>query len=382
MKSREIHMNARERYIETLTFGNPDKVPFEPGGGRESTLRRWHAEGLPEGKSPVAHVQELLGIEIEVPKRPWVGLGVDFRMRPIFEEKILEHKDGHNVCQDWKGNICEISDEFGVEYLRNAADCVTRRWIKCPVENREDWEAMKARYDIDAPGRFPADFAERCAQMQDRDWLLNVSFSGSFWQMREWCGFEGLCMMMIEDPEFVAEMAEFWKDFVSGTLDRILEKVVPDSVFISEDMAYKAKAMISPAMAREFCMPSWIEWSEKVKAAGCPIVDMDSDGFIGELIPLWIEAGINVCDPAEVAAHCDINEFRKEFGHKIAYRQGIDKRCMAKGGQILRDEFKRIEPVVRDGGYIPSCDHGIPSDVSWKNYIEYCRLLAEVTGWL
>ena len=44
-------------------------------------------------------------------------------------------------------------------------------------------------------------------------------------------------------------------------------------------------------------------------------------------------------------------------------------------------EFKRVEPVIKDGGYIPGCDHGIPSDVSWENYLEFVRLLAEVTGW-
>ncbi len=375
-------VNPRERYIAALTFGNPDKIPFSPGGGRESTLQRWRSEGLPEGASPHRQVCELLGIELDKPRVPQVGLDVDFRMRPIFEEKIIEHKNGHYICQDWKGNICEISDKFGVEYLRNAKDFVTRRWIKCPVEGRDDWDSMKARYDIDAPGRFPDDFAERCSKIQDRDWVLFVPFHGPFWQLREWCGFEGLCMLMIEDPEFVAEMAEFWKDFISAMLDRVLEHVVPDHIHISEDMAYKAKSMISPAMAREFCMPCWSEWTSKLRNAGCPIVDIDSDGYIGELIPLWIEAGVNVCNPIEVAAHCDINEFRKQFGHKIAFRGGVDKRCIAKGGQVIRDEMKRIEPVINDGGYIPGCDHGVPADVSWENFVDYCRLLAEMTGWI
>ena len=40
-------MNARERYVATLLFQKPDKIPFSPGGPRESTLKRWHAEGLP-----------------------------------------------------------------------------------------------------------------------------------------------------------------------------------------------------------------------------------------------------------------------------------------------------------------------------------------------
>jgi len=77
-----------------------------------------------------------------------------------------------------------------------------------------------------------------------------------------------------------------------------------------------------------------------------------------------------------------INEFRKEFGTKMAYDGGIDKRAIAKGGKVIRDEIDRLLPVIKSGGFIPGCDHGVPPDISWPNYIEYGKLLAEVTGWL
>lgn len=375
-------MNIRQRYIEALTFGNPDRIPLTPGSARRSTRETWQKQGLPADVDYMEYLFELIGVEFPKPQTQVVDHGVDLRMIPQFEEKILEHKDGHYVVQDWKGNVCEISDQFDVSYLRSAIDFVTRRWIKCPVENRDDWEQMKYRYSLDAEGRFPKDFAERGKILNKRDYFVTVSFPGPFWQLREWCGFEGLCMMMIEQPELVAEMAEFWTNFVSGALDRIFKHFIPDCVYISEDMAYKAKSMISPAMAREFCMPGWKMWTKQSKSNGVPVIAIDSDGFIGELIPLWIESGVNCCDPIEVAAHCDINEFRAKFGHKIAYRGGVDKRCMARGGQSIRDELKRIEPVLKDGGFIPGCDHGVPFDVSWPNFVDYTRLLAQMTGWL
>jgi len=189
-------------------------------------------------------------------------------------------------------------------------------------------------------------------------------------------------MMMLEQPELVAEMADFWMNFVSDMLKRILDNVVFDLLYISEDMAYKAKAMISPEMTREFCKPSWDCWASQVGTAGVPIVDMDSDGYVGELIPIWIESGLKVCDPIEVAAHNDIVQYRRQFGRKMAYRGGVDKRAISTGGNIIKNELKRIEPVIKDGGYIPSCDHAVPSDVSWPDFVEYSRLLAQITGWL
>ena len=42
-------MNPRERFLQTLTFGDPDKIPLVPGGARKSTLETWCKQGLPEG---------------------------------------------------------------------------------------------------------------------------------------------------------------------------------------------------------------------------------------------------------------------------------------------------------------------------------------------
>ncbi len=376
-------MTAKERYIAALTFGQPDKIPFQPGGPRQSTMKRWHSEGLPEDRSWFDVMCEEIGIVQEPPSDiPRSDPGVNCLMNPMFEEKVLEHKNGHYIVQDWKGNICEISDEFDVSYLRNAIDFVTRTWIKCPVETHEDWEDMKKRYRLDDPVRNPEDFDDRVKILKQRDYNTCVAVHGPFWQLREWCGFEGLCMMCIEDPDFVREMAEFWTEFVSKNMARALDAGVVDHLFICEDMAYKEKCMISPAMTRDWVSPAWSQWGSAVKAAGGAIVEVDSDGNVDQLLPLFVEAGVNVNSPIEVAAGNDINEFRKTYGHKIAYCGGVDKRAIAKGGQVIEDEIARIAPVVRDGGFIPSCDHGVPHDISWPNFLHYSRLLAEMTGWL
>ena len=134
-------------------------------------------------------------------------------------------------------------------------------------------------------------------------------------------------------------------------------------------------------MMREFLQPTYRQWNEIIKSNNCPIYDMDSDGYIGNIIPIWIESGFNVCDPLEVAAGNNINELRSTFGKKMAFKGGIDKRAIAKGGSIIRNEMKRIEPVIKSGGYIPGCDHGVPADVGLNEYLEYCEILAIMTGW-
>ena len=77
-------MTPRDRYVAALTFGNPDRVPFEPGYPRESTLAIWHQQGMPRDKHYYTALLDELGIAPERTK-PHIDVGVSFRMIPEFE---------------------------------------------------------------------------------------------------------------------------------------------------------------------------------------------------------------------------------------------------------------------------------------------------------
>lgn len=222
-----------------------------------------------------------------------------------------------------------------------------------------------------------------CEISNENGYITTFEVNGVFWQLREWCGLENLCILMADDPDFVHEMADFWSGFVLKLIDRLLPGAAPDRLYINEDMAYKAHCMISPAMTREFILPAYKKWIPRVKSCGCQVAEIDSDGYIDELIPLWIETGFNCCSPIEVAAHCDVVRFREKYGRNMAYLGGIDKRIIAVGGRELEKHVMDTVPALfRDGGYIPGCDHGVPPDISWKNYLEFVKMLAKLSGWL
>ncbi len=382
-------MTEQERFRQTLLFGKPDKVTLQPGGPRpggprESTLAAWRGQGLPEGVNWSDYLMQCLEIPLrESPPVPF-NLGVSFRMMPAFEEKVLEHRDGHYIVQDWMGAITEISDQYDLTYLSEPKDFVTRRWHSSPVQSRRDWEEkIKWRYDPCHAGRFPPDFEERCLAQRNRKHVLRLDIKGPFWQLREWCGLEKLCVLMVKDPEFVQEMIQAWTDFVSQVLGAILARAQADYVQVAEGMAFKMHSMISPAMTRRFLLPTWEKWIQAIRASGCPLVCMHCDGYMAELLPIWIEAGFNCCYPVEVAAGNDIVAYRRRYGTQIAFIGGIDKRALAAGGETMRSEVMRVvPPLLEMGGFIPACDHAVPPDISWPNFVEYTRLLARLTGWL
>ncbi|MHB9034866.1 MAG: uroporphyrinogen decarboxylase family protein [Anaerolineae bacterium] len=375
-------MQPRERYLETVLFGHPDHIPFIPGWPRESTLAAWHTQGL----DPAVNFLAALAGELQLPHSAFestISLPVSTRMNPTFEEQVLAHENGHYIVRDWMGAVTEIADTYDNTYIRTAKDFVTRKWHRFPVQGPADWEQLAWRYRAGDADRYPADWAAYSQEVKASGLALVISLNGPFWQMREWLGMEGLCLMMADQPEFIAELTRFWQRFTCEVLEETLRHIRVDAVQLSEDMAYKAHSMISPAMARRFLLPTYQAWHELTRSYGCPIIDMDSDGEVSQLIPLWVEAGINVSDPMEVAAGNDIVAERQRWGTRMAFKGGLDKRALAAGGDEMCGELERVVPPLLElGGFIPSCDHGVPPDISWPNYIAYSRYLAQLLGWL
>ncbi len=46
----------------------------------------------------------------------------------------------------------------------------------------------------------------------------------------------------------------------------------------------------------------------------------------------------------------------------------------------MREEFERLVPLMKTGGFIPSVDHQTPPGVSLEEYLIYLRLLNEYTS--
>ena len=57
---------------------------------------------------------------------------------------------------------------------------------------------------------------------------------------------------------------------------------------------------------------------------------------------------------------------------------GIDKRVLAEGKRAIDAHLDHILPAMhRRGGYIPTCDHGVPAEVPLANYLHYRKRCME-----
>jgi len=243
------------------------------------------------------------------------------------------------------------------------------------VETREDFRRFwKERMQPDLAGRIGPDWRERLAAYRDRDFPLIIiadRWGGFFGPIRNMTGVEKLCLLFYDDPALIEEMLDATADLIIGIMDQILDHTDIDVFGFWEDMAYKTSSLLSPEMARRYMLPRYRRVVDFLRSRGVEFFCLDSDGDINSLIPVWLDAGINILYPFEVQAGMDVTKIRKEYGRELRMWFGVDKRAVAKGPAAIDAELERVRPLVAEGGYVPGMDHSFPPDISFDNYRYY-----------
>ena len=91
-----------------------------------------------------------------------------------------------------------------------------------------------------------------------------------------------------------------------------------------------------------------------------------TDGAIYQLIPEFIEMGVDVLNPLQPdAKDMDLQKIKDEFGGKLTFHGGVDiMRTLPRGTQeqVAAEVKERIKVLGRDGGYIMASSHHIQPD--------------------
>lgn len=69
---------------------------------------------------------------------------------------------------------------------------------------------------------------------------------------------------------------------------------------------------------------------------------------------------------------------RRLYRRNSAFLPRAGKRILTAGKEAIRREVERIMPfMVREGGYVPSCDHGVPDEAAFDDYLYYRELMRQ-----
>jgi uroporphyrinogen decarboxylase len=187
--------------------------------------------------------------------------------------------------------------------------------------------------------------------------------------------------MFYDDPGLIEDMMEQMLYLETEVIKRTLKDIKVQQATFWEDMCYKAGPLISPAMVRKFMLPRYKKITDLLQSYGVDVIYLDCDGNVEQLLPLWLEVGINLIWPFEVAAGNDVVALRKQYGRDLIIAGAIDKRALIKGKEAIREEvMSKVPFLLETGGYFPSVDHAVPPDVTFENYCYYINLMREVAG--
>ena len=336
-------------------------------------LDAWKTQGLPED----VNLQEFFGYDEPGSHNLW-QLGWTTPMYyPTFEVKIIETRGECEIEQDRAGRH--------VLFFKGRRNGFMPEYVNHPLKDRRSWEeTLKWRLDPSLPERIaninaaiPGAVAEaRKGKMIVQDVI------GGYMYLRSMIGPEELLYMFYDDPELIHDCMKTWLELADSVTARHQQQVTIDELYLGEDICYNHGALISPEMVREFLIPYYQQLISNIKSRQLDknrhlYIHLDTDGFSDPVIPLYQEIGMDVLSPFEVASNCDVVRTGKEYP-ELVISGGIDKRILAQDKKAIDRHLDYIMPTMyQRGGYIPTCDHGVPEEVSLENYQYYRRRILE-----
>jgi hypothetical protein len=326
-------MNHVERFRAVMNFEPVDRLPrWEWAMWWDLTIGRWHGEGLPARLNDVFEIGEYFGLDPY--KQFW------FSTTASTIEAVQHHVEG---------TVSNMDD-----YLRILPSLYPDH--SAAIASMRPWPGRQARGEA----------------------VVWITLEGFFWFPRTLLGFETLMLAYHDQPELLHRINADLLAFNLRLLEQIGASCVPTFMTIAEDMSYNHGPMISRKICEEFMTPYYLPLLERVKEMNSVAI-MDTDGDCTKLIP-WIQSvGVEGVLPLERQAKVDGMVLREAYptlrmvGH-------YNKLVMHLGEAAMREEFERLAPLMKSGGFIPSVDHQTPPAVSIDDYRLYLRLLGEYTA--
>lgn len=357
-----------------------DFYDMKPGAGfyqREFgyySLEKWQRE---EGLDKDADLNQLFGFDpqgrADVGGLGWCEAG----FLPIFEEKVLEDRGDYELVQDFAGRA--------VLCFKGRRNGFMPEYVDHPVKDMRTWEELCLwRMDPDSPERQRAmdEYLPGIIEKAGQGMFIGQQVVGGYMYLRSLIGPEQLLYKFYDDPGLIHACMQQWFKLADSVIERHQKVLSIDELFIGEDICYNHGPLISPDMMREFLLPYYQQLLTNMRRRRIdksrPIgFQVDTDGFCEPVIDLYRELGMTHMSPFEVAAGCDVRRTGDAYPD-LRISGGVDKRILAQGPAAIDRMIDSIFPVMQKrGGFLPTCDHGVPEEVSLKNYLHFRKRCLE-----
>jgi len=337
------------------------------------TLRAWVEQGYPTHK--VTKKVEEDGKEVEKE--------VDEPLSPV---EVFDYDIAG--CGGWfdtmplKGysEVLEESDEWIVR--RNGAGAALKYWkdksgtpehIDFLMDSREAWERDYRPHLLEPdPSRVNLEAAKEGLRRWRKEGKWTHFGHLFIWEeMRQSMGDYNMYQALVLDPDWIHDYNRVYTDFFKAHYKMLFDQAgLPDGVWMYEDLGYRDKLFCSPKILDELIFPYYREMIDFFHGYGLPVV-LHSCGYQTEALPLIVEVGFDALNPMEVKAGCDVVEYARQYGDRLAFIGGCDARIFETNDRtVIRREVTDLMNRMKDVGarWIFASDHSISTNTRYDSY--------------
>jgi len=344
-------MTSHERVQRLFAHKKPDRIGLHEHFWGD-TFQKWIADGkIKENED----VHELFPYDICM--SGWLNLVLDI---DFVRETVAEDEDTI-TSRDGNGAILRHHKKHDS----------TPEHIGFTVTGRKEWEEFaKPKLTFDAKRVNYEEYRRVKAYAAGKERYFMWSGVLPFELMKDICGHEHMLAGMALDPEWVSDMADTYVSLAVSLLEDLFAREgAPDGIFVYEDMGFKERPFMSPAMYAELVMPAHKKFIDFAHSLNLPVM-VHSCGFVEPLLPHMVEAGIDGLQAMEIKAGMDLLRIYRNFGDRLALMGGLDVRELESNdrGRVDAELMAKI-PVVKEGfAYFLHTDHSVPKTVDFDTY--------------
>ncbi len=372
-------MNNTQRLHAIMNYEKYDRMPLVVFGFWRETLLKWAEEGhitiedannWGDGNATDHKINQLLGFDFN-----WGGgLGFSGFLNPSFKSEVLEVlPDGSEIRRDSMGLITKSKP--GVVSIP--------AHVGTTLKDRKAWEEEYLPRLRFFPERVDGENIKReYERLKGEDHPIYLHLGSLYGNVRNMVGVEELSYLAVDDEELYEEIVD--------TVDSLCYECVKEAMKLGlkfdyghfwEDICFKTGPLLRPAVFGRLTGKWYKKITDEMRAHGTDIISLDCDGKIDELVPIWLENGVNTMFPIEVGTwNASIAPWREKYGPAIKGVGGMDKRVFSKDFKAVDAEIERLKPLIDLGGYIPCPDHRIAPDAKWDNVRYYCDRFRQEFG--
>lgn len=387
-------MNSRERVLLAINHREPDRVPIDLGGTRQSGIAAatYHQLKKLFGlKSPTRvfdifqmlaeverPIQERFGADVVGLYRPSVAFGIrneNWKPWQLFDGTPVEMPSGFEPVLKDDGDIVLVRDGEAIARMPKdgfyfdrletypGAAHVDLATFKPPLLPSEDCDFLHLQAE---------------AIIQNSDFAI-VAPLGPPYELFYGLGtgnFEAWICTFATEGDYVTELYEIlvtaWLEnlrrFVAAVGDRV------QILQICDDFGTQTAPFLSVKMFRERLLPFYKRGLDWVHANTSMKVFLHSDGAIYPLIPSIIEMGVDILNPVQTsAAGMDPVRLKAEFGDQLTF-WGASLDCQqtlpfGTPDAVAREVAQHVQVFKPNGGYVFAPVHNIQAGVPAENVV-------------